>query len=189
MSMEVHIDWKGETHLAGRIHTAERSASVSFEYAREWLSRAGAFSIDPTSLPLRTGPFHSTLLFGAMQDCGPDRWGRVLIERAVRKQLLERKPYRDIDYVIALDDETRVGGLRFRTDPKGAFLAARDTKIPPVIDLAALLNAADAVHGDSETAQDLRHLLGPGITAGWSASEIHGRSPGWKTGNRQISQT
>jgi len=166
MSMEVHIDWKCETHLAGRIHTAERSASVSFEYAREWLNRAGAFAIDPTSLPLQTGPFHSQLLFGAIQDCGPDRWGRVLIERAVRKQLLERKPYRDIDYALALNDETRIGSLRFRVDSKGAFLAARDTKIPPLINLAALLNAADAVHSDTETAQDLRHLLGQGSPLG-----------------------
>jgi len=32
-----------------------------------------------------------------VQDCGPDRWGRMLIERAVRKKVLEQRPFRDID--------------------------------------------------------------------------------------------
>ena len=84
MSLEVHIDWQGETRLAGRVHAAERGASVSFEYVAEWLQRDDAFAIDPTSLPLQRGAHHGTTLFGAIQDCGPDRWGRVLIERAVR---------------------------------------------------------------------------------------------------------
>ncbi len=86
MSLEVHIDWQGESHLVGRLDAAERSASVSFEYAAEWLQRPDAFAIDPTSLPLQRGFQHGKSLFGAIQDCGPDRWGRVLIERAVRKK-------------------------------------------------------------------------------------------------------
>ncbi len=64
MSIEVHIDWRGTTHLVGRLRTAERSAAVTFEYAREWLTRAGSFSIDPTSLPLGPSPMHGASLFG-----------------------------------------------------------------------------------------------------------------------------
>jgi hypothetical protein len=52
MSVEVHIDWRGEVHFVGRLHTAERGTSTSFEYAPEWLLRNDAFAIDPTSLPL-----------------------------------------------------------------------------------------------------------------------------------------
>jgi serine/threonine-protein kinase HipA len=166
MNIEVHIEWEGETHLAGRIHTAGRSPAVSFEYAAEWLGRSGAFAIDPTSLPLRAGPHHSPSLFGAMLDCGPDRWGRMLIERAVRKHVLERKPYQDLDYALALDDASRIGALRFRAEVAGPFLAAGGGKIPPVVQLSALLNAADAVHGETETAQDLRYLLGQGSPLG-----------------------
>ncbi len=165
MSVEVHIEWAGDTHLVGRLHTAERSPAVSFEYAAEWLRRADAFAIDPTALPLRAGPHHSATLFGAMQDCGPDRWGRMLIERAVRKHVLDRKPYQDLDYVLALDDASRIGALRFRADADGPFLGAGEG-IPPVVQLAALLNAADAVHGETETAQDLRFLLGAGSPLG-----------------------
>ncbi len=166
MSIEVHIDWEGATHLVGRLHAAERSPAVTFDYAREWLGRAGSFSIDPTGLPLSTSPQHGAVLFGAMQDCGPDRWGRILIERAVRKHVLDRKPYRDIDYVLALDDTARIGALRFRTDATGPFLAATEGKLPPVVSLAALLRATDAIHGQTETAADLRFLLGAGSPLG-----------------------
>ena len=166
MSVEVHIEWEGKTHFIGRLHTAERSPSVSFEYAPEWLGRTGAFAIDPTTLPLRPGPHHSTALFGAMQDCGPDRWGRMLIERAVRKHVLDRKPYQDLDYVLALDDASRIGALRFRAAAGGPFLAAGGGKIPPLVQLGALINAADAVHGETETAKDLRFLLAQGSPLG-----------------------
>jgi serine/threonine-protein kinase HipA len=166
MSIEVHIDWQGATHLAGRLHAAERSASVSFEYAEGWLQRDDAFAIDPTSLPLQLGAQHAKGLFGAIQDCGPDRWGRILIERAVRKKVLAQKPYRDIDYVLALDDAARVGALRFRLKAESPFLASTSGKLPPLVRLNALMRATDAIHNDTETAQDLRFLLGAGSPLG-----------------------
>ncbi|MBM3853701.1 MAG: type II toxin-antitoxin system HipA family toxin [Verrucomicrobia bacterium] len=166
MSVEVYIDWAGGTHLVGRLYTAAHSPAVSFEYAPEWLLRADAFAIDPTSLPLRPGAHHAPVLFGAMQDCGPDRWGRMLIERAVRKHVLPRKPYHELDYVLALDDSARVGALRFRTETGGPFLAATEGKIPPLVNLAALLRATEAVYGETETAADLRFLLGAGSPLG-----------------------
>jgi serine/threonine-protein kinase HipA len=166
MSLEVHIDWQGQTHLAGQLHAAERGASVSFEYASEWLQRDDAFAIDPTSLPLQRGAHHGAALFGAIHDCGPDRWGRILIERAVRKKVLTQKPYRDIDYVLALDDVARVGALRFRHNSGSSFLAASVGKLPPLVRLNALLRATDAVHSQTETAQDLRFLLGAGSPLG-----------------------
>ncbi len=166
MSVEVHIEWEDETHFVGRLHAAERGAAVSFEYAPAWLNRADAFSIDPTALPLQRGPHHGVALFGAIHDCGPDRWGRMLIERAVRKHVLDQKPYRDIDYVLALNDASRIGALRFRVNADSPFLAATGGKIPPVVQLGALLNAANAVHGETETAKDLRFLLGAGSPLG-----------------------
>ncbi len=164
MSTEVHLDWRGETRLVGILHSTERSEAVTFEYTRDWLAWSDAFAIDPTALPLQRGPHHSASLFGAFQDCGPDRWGRVLIERAVRKRLLANKPFRDLDYVLALDDFSRIGALRFRQT--GPFLAESMGKLPPLVQLHALLRAADAIHGESETAADLRFLLGAGSPLG-----------------------
>jgi hypothetical protein len=74
MSFEVHIDWAGRTHLVGCLHPADRGAVVSFEYSSAWLQGSDAFAIDPASLPLQRGVFHAKTLFGAMRDCGPDRW-------------------------------------------------------------------------------------------------------------------
>ncbi len=166
MSWEIHIDWQAETCLVGRLHAEARGPAVSFEYAPEWLQRDSAFSIDSTLLPLQPGVQHSPALFGALHDCGPDRWGRILIERAVRKKVLDQKPYRDIDYVLALDDASRLGALRFRLDPGSPFLAVSTGKLPPLIRLQALLRAADAIHSETETAADLRFLLGAGSPLG-----------------------
>ena len=166
MNIEVHIDWQQRTILAGRLYPADQSAAVTFEYDREWLARPGAFALDPSALPLRAGQYHAPALFGAMQDCGPDRWGRVLIERAVRKRVLEAKPYRDLDYVLALEDFSRIGALRFRRVGGGNFLAEGDGRLPPVLRLGALVAAADAIHHQTESAQDLRFLLGVGSPLG-----------------------
>jgi len=166
MKVDVHIEWEGETHLVGRLHTTEWKSAVSFEYAPEWLGRTDAFPIDPTSLPLQRGMHHGATLFGAVQDCGPDRWGRVLIERAVRKRVFAQKPYQDLDYALALDDASRIGALRFRTEAGGPFLAVGEGQIPPLLRLGALIHAADAVHGETETAKDLRYLLGQGSPLG-----------------------
>ena len=143
----------------------------------EWLRRDGAFAIDPTSLPLQRGVQHAKALFGAMQDCGPDRWGRILIERAVRKKVLAQKPYRDIDYVLALDDMARVGALRFRHNPESPFLAPTTGTLPPLMRLNALLHATDAIHSETETAQDLRFLLGAGSPLGGARPKAAVRLP------------
>ena len=166
MSWEIHIEWHGQAWLVGRLHATGRGSAVAFEYAPEWLKRADAFPIDPTSLPLQTGVQHSPALFGVIQDCGPDRWGRILIERAVRKKVLVQKPYRDIDYVLVLDDASRLGALRFRLDATSPFLAVSTGGIPPLIRLQALLRAADAIHSETDTAADLRFLLGAGSPLG-----------------------
>jgi serine/threonine-protein kinase HipA len=166
MSWEVHIDRQGRTEFVGRLYAADRGPAVSFEYAPAWLKRADAFAIDPTRLPLQPGAQHSPFLFGVLQDCGPDRWGRILIERAVRKQVLDRKPYRDIDYVLAFEDHSRLGALHFRRDAAAPFLAVSTGKLPPLIRLQALLRAADAIHTNTDTAADLRFLLGAGSPLG-----------------------
>jgi serine/threonine-protein kinase HipA len=90
----------------------------------------------------------------------------MLIERAVRKKVLAQKPYRDIDYVLALDNSSRLGALRFRVDATSPFLAVTTGRLPPLIRLQALMRAADAIHSETETAADLRFLLGAGSPLG-----------------------
>jgi serine/threonine-protein kinase HipA len=68
--------------------------------------------------------------------------------------------------VLALDDGARVGALRFRVNAESPFLAATTGKLPPLVRLSALLRATDAIHSETETAQDLRLLLGAGSPLG-----------------------
>ena len=62
---------------------------TAFEYSRNWLRKG--FSISPFSLPLEPGvriaevmPFDG--LFGIFNDSLPDGWGRLLVDRMLRKQ-------------------------------------------------------------------------------------------------------
>lgn len=78
MSIEVHIEWESPTQLVGRLYSAGRGQAVSFEYSAEWLAGQSTFAIEPTSIPIQRGMMHSPVLFSAIQDCGPDRWGKIL---------------------------------------------------------------------------------------------------------------
>jgi serine/threonine-protein kinase HipA len=168
VKVEVHTQWRGHTHRVGRLWSGQRTAReyYSFEYDPSWLESPVRFAIDPASLPLRTGAFHSRRLFGAIADGGPDRWGRLLIQRALRKRLIARRMLGEIEYLIELDDVSRIGSLRYREGPDLPFLAARAGQLPPMVALPMLLRAADAVERDRESAADLRHLLGFGSPVG-----------------------
>ena len=140
---DVCVDWAGETLQVGTLYAHDRSAAVGFEYASAWLARADAFAIDPTALPLRQGAFHALDLPGALADAGPDRWGRIVIERSVRQGVLERRPYRAIDYLLAIEDTARIGAIRLRPSGGTDFLGATRGVIPPLIRLRELLAATE----------------------------------------------
>ena len=170
-TIEVHIEHGGETHLAGLLRFAERGGRSSvFEYADEWLARGDAFALDPASLPLERRPFYTgpgkSALPGALRDTAPDRWGQYLIKRAFRKAGEGRAPS-EMDYLLAINDETRVGALRYRRQGETAFgHDIGNSRVPPLLQLPALLNAADAVQTNTETAADLRLLLDQGSPLG-----------------------
>jgi serine/threonine-protein kinase HipA len=163
---DVCVDWAGETMPVGTLYADDRSAAVGFEYSSTWLARGDAFAIDPTALPLRRGPFHGLDLPGALADAGPDRWGRIIIDRSVRQGVLERRPYRAIDYLLAIEDAARIGALRLRPSDDTGFLGATRGIIPPLIRLRELLAATDAVQGDRASSRDLAFLLGAGSPLG-----------------------
>ena len=61
--------------------------SASFEYDPGWLQQPARFALDPT-LELGGGAYHTESgrqLFGAFDDSAPDRWGRMLLRRAERR--------------------------------------------------------------------------------------------------------
>jgi serine/threonine-protein kinase HipA len=171
----VYVDLQGTPRLAGRLWARLRKnrESATFEYDKDWLAHPDRFSLEP-ALKLGPGPFHTPSdkpLFGAIGDSAPDRWGRVLMRRAERRRAEREKEtprtLKEIDFLLRVDDEARLGALRFADHEGGPFLArSGPTAIPPLLELPQLLSAAAHVSEDSETAEDLRLLLAPGSSLG-----------------------
>ncbi len=171
-TIEIHIDKAVGTTMVGRLrHIGRRHGRSSvFEYADEWLRDTSAFAIDPENLPLREGAFYTSsdksALPGALRDSAPDRWGRQLISRAFSKTGKRRTPS-EIDYLLGVTDHTRIGALRLRREGENFFdHHVENFRVPPLIQLPALVNAADAVQTDTETAEDLKMLLNEGSPLG-----------------------
>ncbi len=171
----VYVDLNGTPHLVGRLwaHMRKRRESATFEYDPTWLQNPERFALEP-ALQLGEGAFHTAadkIMFGAIGDSAPDRWGRVLMRRVERRKAdkagVAPHTLREIDYLLAVDDEARQGALRFTKEEGGPFLADQDaTKIPPLIELPRLLSATERVIDDNDNDEDLRLLLAPGSSLG-----------------------
>ena len=156
--------------------------SAGFEYHPDWLAAEDRFALEP-GLPLVSGmQFHQqardgSLFHGAIADTEPDGWGRKIILRDYAKQrqraraeggAAESPALNHLDFLLAVDDTSRVGALRFR-DENGTFQRAPEPDrrtTPPLIELNQLLNASRAVEQHTETAADLAYLRGRGTSLG-----------------------
>lgn len=50
MSLEIHIDWRGQTRFVGRLHMADRGSSVSYDHLRNHgflMREPGRWSLSP----------------------------------------------------------------------------------------------------------------------------------------------
>jgi serine/threonine-protein kinase HipA len=171
-TVEVYIDQGEEALLVGRCRyvAKRRGQSSVFEYADDWLEHPGAFALDPANLPLSRQAYYTnsdnSALPGALRDTAPDRWGQLLIKRAFRKSG-DNRTLSEIDYLLAITDRTRIGALRFKREDENTFdHDIGQYRVPPLIQLPALLDAANAVQSNTETADDLKLLLNEGSPLG-----------------------
>lgn len=177
--------WVGEVaHRAGTLTFARRGARESSSYAYDdaWLEATTRFEISP-DLPLtRDRKFRKAQSKGdsvfpfAIADTEPDGWGRRVIARDHAKR---RKAARDrgrepiaalteLDYLLSVDDFSRVGALRFRT-ADGLFeraIGKSERATPPLLELGEIIGAAHALERGIETERDLRYLRGRGTSLG-----------------------
>jgi serine/threonine-protein kinase HipA len=168
----VHLSLEGTDVIVGRLWTRHRAGreTSSFEYDATWLARPDAFALDP-ELPLARAPAHSArALFNVFADTAPDRWGQTLLRRHERARARrEGRPPRtllDSDFLVLVDDETRLGALRFQAPGDDGFLASSGRRVPPLLDLPKLLSAATRITEDRETDDDLQLVLAPGTSLG-----------------------
>ena len=183
----VYVDLRGIPHLVGRLWRRTRQAreSATFEYDAGWLAHPERFSLEP-AIKLGPGPFHAPSgkpLLGAIGDSAPDRWGRLLMRRAERRRSGDEgrtpRTLMETDYLLMVDDEARLGALRFAEREGGPFLAGPgQRKIPALIDLPQLLSAAEHVLSGTDTGEDLRLLLASGSSLGGARPKASVRDRG-----------
>ncbi len=157
-----------------------RRESAAFEYSSAWLTAADRFPLEP-SLPLVAGPQFrapgSSVFHACIGDTEPDGWARRVIRRDHQKRRararasgepFEEGPLGSLDFLLSVDDQSRVGALRFRCE-EGIFRWASEPDrrtAPPLIELRQLLSATSALEADAETAADLAYLRGRGTSLG-----------------------
>ncbi|WP_136480304.1 type II toxin-antitoxin system HipA family toxin [Cognatitamlana onchidii] len=175
----VYADWVG---LNGPIqvgvlsaHFAKAKKAFSFEYNKDWLDKGLYQSLDP-DIAFYSGPQYPTDKgnFGIFLDSMPDTWGKTLMKRREAQDARERdeeaRTLYEIDYLLGVYDESRMGALRFKTDMKGPFLDDDDKNpTPPWSSLGDLQKAVEQLENDTqneETRQWLAVLIAPGSSLG-----------------------
>ena len=149
--------------------------SYSFEYDKGWLKKTSLkLTLDPELMPYSGRQYPSGKnIFGLFADASPDRWGRVLMNK--RERILAekegRKPSKlyDSDYLLGVYDETRMGGIRLKTNPDGPFLSDdKETAAPPWATLRTLEEASRNFESDESglTEKWLNQLIKPGSSLG-----------------------
>lgn len=184
MNRTIDVCMGDDARLVGRLRYDQQGARerASFEYDATWLNADNSFAIEP-GLPMVAGPqFHRKVRDGsvfhpALADTEPDGWGKRVIQRdhAKRRQEARRlgeavdvRPLNSLDFLLAVDDVSRIGALRLR-DEDGVFQRTPEDGrrgTPPLIELSHLLSATRAVETNTETAADLAYLRGRGTSLG-----------------------
>lgn len=154
-----------------------RRENCAIAYDEAWLASLNRFNVS-ADLQLTLGyqfhkaaSPHDSVFHGAVADTAPDAWGRRVIARghAKRRKGDPRLPaLSEIDYLLAVDDFSRVGALRLR-DRDGEWhrtVAAGRRNTPPLIELDRIYRASRALERGQETTEDLRYLQGKGTSLG-----------------------
>ena len=174
------FDWLKEPRLVGELsyESLRGSDSYGFCYSNEWLKDYGSLflSDDLNNYPGQQYTALGKDIFGCFSDALPDRWGRTLINR--REQILakdEKRPVRRLssfDYLIGIEDFSRMGGFRFKESMDGDYINASETlRIPPLTDIRELIAASSEIEKSEEEDQlpEMRwiaQLVQPGSSLG-----------------------
>ncbi len=183
MSIRVEVELPGGGQArAGDLdmHLNRGGALVgcTFRYAAEYLRDPRAYALCP-ELPLTPGNIPSGSdrpLFGVLADCQPDQWGRTLLfnaeRRAARAEGRGFMTLTEVDFLLGVQDETRLGALRFSLDDGKTFMGPPRAEVPDLVDLPSLTDAADAVAQHRETDHDVSLLVAAGTSMGGARPKV-----------------
>ena len=161
----------GYEHVRGKDHFV-------FEYSHEWLKQHGGIVLsgDLMNVPSLQHPRGTDNVFGFVKDSFPDRWGRLLLDRRERlKAQAEGRPVRmltNYDYLTGIEDFTRMGGIRYKSDDSEDYInASAKYLVPPIESLRALCDACHEIEMAEERNELpeqrwLDQLIDPGTSLG-----------------------
>lgn len=171
----IHENWTNDKPLLmGYLYTNHDKFKdvYSFEFDKKWLSTHESFLLDP-DLGFWEGRQYlnsNKPFFGFLSDSCPDRWGRILMDtkeiEVSSRHNRSPKKLSEIDYLMRVDDKTRMGAIRISRKPYGRFLS--DNPISSFKNIRELESAAMSF----ETSEDhfmtnsLNKLLSPGSSLG-----------------------
>ena len=175
----IYAHWKGiqEPELIGILSAlyAKGKKAFSFEYDKEWLKSKQQMLLDP-DIQFYSGPQYPNNKenFGVFLDSMPDTWGRTLMKRREAQLANEKgekpKTLYEIDFLLGVYDESRMGALRFKLDPEGSFLDDNELNpTPPWSSIRELQEAAKNFENDDDTDEVkkwLAILMAPGSSLG-----------------------
>ncbi len=158
--------------------------TYSFSYEPNWLKNNEEISLDPNLFPYEGRQYipEGKRQFGIFLDSSPDRWGRTLLKRkenlTASKENRKVKTLTEVDYLLGVDDETRMGAIRFKLDPSGPFLAQSSFSVPPLVKLRELEDASHRYEGEGESDERLvSMLLSPGSSLGGARPKANVKDP------------
>ena len=157
--LNVYLD-AGDRRKVGRLATQGRR--ILFEYDPGFLT--SGLPISPFHLPLRSGvqtgdPAIFDGLFGVFNDSLPDGWGRLLLDRAVERQGIDRGQLAPLDRLAHVGVHG-MGAVSYEPDHSG------DDRRPMTLDLARLAAEVETVQGGDEGAVIEKLLKLNGASAG-----------------------
>lgn len=175
----VFADWVGlkAPTFIGTLsaHFAKAKKAFSFEYNRDWLKTNAQSLLDP-DIQFYSGPQYPTNKenFGIFLDSMPDTWGKTLMKRRaaqVARDINEKpRTLYEIDYLLGVYDESRMGALRFKTEMNGPFLDDdNEIPTPPWSSLGELQEAVKQLENEEENdalKKWLSILIAPGSSLG-----------------------
>lgn len=175
----VYAHWKpmAEPKLIGVLsaHAAKGRKAFSFEYSKDWINSKQRMLLDP-DIQFYSGPQfpNNKENFGIFLDSMPDTWGRTLMKRRAAQKATEKgekaKTLYEIDFLLGVLDESRMGALRFKTDTDGPFLDNNDlSPTPPWSSVRELQEAAKNIENETDNnavKKWLAILIAPGSSLG-----------------------
>lgn len=174
------FDWLDKPELVGELcyEKLRGSDSYAFQYDEHWLKGHAEVKLseDTNNYPGMQYTQPGQDVFGCFSDALPDRWGRTMLKR--REQILaseEKRAVRSLssfDYLMGIDDFSRMGGFRFKKELEGEFInVSASLKIPPLTELRDLLHASREIEKSEEAnvlpeKKWIAQLIQPGSSLG-----------------------